>query len=116
LHSGWHDTCRVDDRALDHAPGADAYVGKDHRTLDIAALLDAHVREQQRLIHVRTGDDAAARDDGVHGHAAATFLIEHELRGRILPLISPDGPLLVVDVELGIDVHELHVRVVERID
>src|SRR5690606_11498745 len=111
-----HDAGRIDDRSLDGAAGADAYVRENDGALHVTALIDAHVREQQRLIDVRARNDAAARDDGVHGHAATAVLVQDELRRRILALIGPDRPLLVIDIELRIDVHELHVRLIEGVD
>src|SRR5690606_4861438 len=95
---------------------ADAHVRKDDGALDVAALVDANVREQKRLVDVSTRDDAAPGHDRIDRHAAAPVFVQHELRGRVLALIGPNGPLLVIYIELWIDVHELHVRFVERID
>src|SRR6185437_11375596 len=64
----------------------------------------------------RAGDDAAAGDHRIDGHAPSPLLVEDELGRRLMHLISPDGPVLVVDVELGPDVDQLDVLLVVRVD
>src|SRR5689334_15133423 len=106
----------IDDGTANDAVAADLGVRQDDRAVDVGALLDTYVGEQQRLTHHRAGDDAAPGHHGVDGAAAAAFLIEHELRRRLLHLIGPDRPVLVVDVELGSHVHQLEIGVVIGID
>ncbi len=102
----------IDDGPADLTAAADERVRQDDRALDRRALFHPHVGEEQRLAHHRAGDDAAAGDHRVDGHAAPPFLIEDELGRRLMHLIGPDGPVLVVDVELGPDVHQLEIRLV----
>ena len=79
-------------------------------------LLDAHAGEQQRLAHRGARDDGAARHQRVDGDAAPAVFVEHELRRRRLRLVGPDRPVLVVDVELGIDPDQLEIGLVKGID
>ena len=47
-------------------------------------------------------DDGAAGERGVDAHAVLAILILHELGGGRHVLAGPDGPVLIVDVELGV--------------
>jgi hypothetical protein len=105
----------IDDGAANLAAGADEHVRQDDGALDGRALFHAHVGEEERLAHERAGDDAAAGDHGIDGHAAPTLLIEHEFGRRLVQLVGPDGPVLVVDVELRPDMHQLEVGLVIRV-
>ena len=62
------------------------------------------------------GDDAATRDDRIDRRAAPPVLVEHELRRRLLQLVGPDRPLLVVEIQFRRHVHQLHVGLVVGID
>ena len=66
--------------------------------------------------HVRPRYDAASGDHGVDRHAAPAVLIQHEFRGRMLRLVGPYRPLMIVDIQLRIEGDELHVRFVKGVD
>ena len=100
-------TAGIDDGVADLAIRTDAHVRQDHRPLDGGTLLDAHPGKQQRLAHRGAGDDHAAGHQRIDRDAAPALLVEHELRRRRLRLVGPDRPVLVVDVELGIDPDQL---------
>src|SRR5204863_5937111 len=99
----------IDDGADNGAALADGHIGQDHRTLHARALVHVHIGEHQRLAHHGTRDDAAARHHGVDSHAAAPALTEDELGRRLVQLIGPGGPFLIVDVEPGAHMHQLHI-------
>ncbi len=63
------------------------------------------------------GDDASGRDDRVERlSAAAAFVGEDELRRRRLHLVRAQRPLRIVEVELRVDVAEIHVRFVVGVE
>ncbi|CCC96390.1 protein of unknown function [Azospirillum baldaniorum] len=100
--------------AVDHhlgqaAVAADVDVRQDHGLMQLAEGVDAHLAEQQRILHQRAGDDAAARHQAVHRHAAPVLVVEDELRRGQLLLVGEDRPLAVVHVELRRDVAEVEV-------
>ncbi len=74
-----------------------------------------HIGEQHRVQHEGAADDGAPREHGVDGHAVLTVSVLHELGGRRHVLAGPDGPALIVDVELGHHGREIHVRLPERV-
>src|SRR5690606_30322742 len=61
------------------------------------------------------GDDHAGRDDGVHRGADAAGAGVDELRRRRVAVPGEGGPLVVVEVEHGVDRDQIHVRVVEGV-
>jgi hypothetical protein len=68
------------------------------------------------VTHRGAGDDAAAGDHGVHGHAATLVVVEDELGRRQLLLIGPDGPVVVVEAQRRRDADQLQVGLPEGID
>src|SRR5207302_9650497 len=62
------------------------------------------------------GEDAAAGHDAVDGLPAAVLLVEGELGGRVGNAGGADGPLAVIEVELGANGPEIHVGLVACLD
>ncbi len=88
----------------------DVDIRQHDRVRNLRVRIDDHVREQQRATHQRTGDDIATRHHGIHRHATPELVIEYKLGRRQLFLVSPDRPVLVIQIKLGRDTDELHVR------
>src|SRR5262245_51597486 len=108
----WDQNIFVDDGSPDSAIFADHYVLHYDRFPYVDMIRDANIRRQDRVLDTASGDDAAAAHNGVqrHTHAAALkILCEHELGGWKLTLIGSDRPLLVVEVEEGIDRDQIHI-------
>ena len=78
--------------------------------------MHADVRAQHAAGDLAARDDAARRDDRVQRHPAPVVVVEHELRRRRLFHVRAQRPLRVVQVELRVDVAEVHVRLVVGVD
>ncbi|MNQ60437.1 hypothetical protein D3C85_747160 [compost metagenome] len=74
-----------------------------------------HIGEEHGVQHEGAADDGAAREHGVDGHAVLAVSVLHELGGGRHVLAGPDGPVLVIDVELGHHGGEIHVRLPEGV-
>ncbi len=105
----------VQNATPDLRSAADRDAWQQYGIVDGAAVFDANVARQQRLRDIGARDDAAARDHRIDRHPAPTLFVEHEFRGRLLRLVGPDRPLMVVNVQLRIECDQFHVRFVERI-
>ncbi len=105
----------VDDGLADGAVTAYVHVREDHGVLHRRIGIDPDIGEQERVAHHGPGDDAPARDHGVHRHAAAVVVVEDELGGRKLLLVGPHGPLLVVEVERWGDTDQFQVGLPEGV-
>ena len=90
----------------------DGRVGHDDRVLDVAVRVHADARGQDAARDLAAGDDASHRDQGPRGLAAAALLVEHELGGRELRLVGAQRPFRVVQVEHGVDLDQVHRRLV----
>ena len=96
---------------------ADADAGHQDGLLDVAEAVHAHVRAEDAADDAAAGDDAAGRDDRVERLAAPpAFLGEHELRRRRLRLIGAERPFRIVEVELRIDLAEVHAGFEVRVE
>src|SRR5882757_728943 len=116
LHAVGNLATFIENGSFDDTGGSDFDMRQYDRAIDAGALVHPHIGEQQGRADDGPGDDAAAGDYGVDGGTPPTFLVEHELRRRLLHLVGPDGPVLIVNVELRFHVHQLEVGVVVRID
>ena len=95
---------------------ADVHIRQDYRILDLGIAVNIHAREQQRLADDGAADDVAARNQGIDGHAAPTVVVEDELGWRQLFLVGPDRPAIVVQIEFGSDLGQLHVGLPVGVD
>ena len=83
----------------------------------VAEAVHAHVRAEHAARDAAAGDDAAGRDDRVERLPAAPAVVgEHELRRRRLHLVRAQRPLRIVEVEVRVDVAEIHVGVVVGVE
>ena len=108
-------TALIDHRLGDTAVTADLHVRQDNAVIDVGVGVYPHIGKQQGVTYHRAGDDTAAGNHGVHGHAAATIIVEHKLRRWQLLLIGPDGPAGVVEVQFRRYTNQLQVGCPESI-
>src|SRR3954451_17018461 len=74
-------------------------------------------RGKNTVHHTAAGNDRAGAHDRVDGHPhAAALLGEDEVGGRLLRDAGANGPLQVIQVELGNDGDEVHVGFVVGIE
>ena len=99
----------VNDRLGDPAFATDVDLRQYDRIADLGEGIDPNLGEQQGTAHAAAGDDATAGDHGIDRHAAPVVVVEYELGGGILLLIGPDGPYLVIEIELRVDADEFHI-------
>src|SRR5271170_4149494 len=99
----------VDDAAADAAMASDGDVGEQDTLIDFGIGVHADVGREDGVLNQASGDDAAIGDDGIEGGAHAFFLGEDELGGRVLLLVSADGPVVIVEIEDGGDGDDIHV-------
>src|SRR5262245_54194977 len=64
----------VDHHAIETRAAAHLHAGQQHRPTDVRVRMHAYARVQHRAEH-RARDDAAARHQRLHGHAAAVVLV-----------------------------------------
>ena len=107
----------VDDGPAHHGVAPDVDALHEHRVLDLGVGVQVGAGREHRAPDGGAGDDDAGAHHRVQRHAApAVLVVEDELgrRQRIGP--REDRPLAVVEVELGLDRDEVHVRVVEGVE
>ncbi len=91
-------------------------VRQENGVLDVTVGMDADVGAQDGMRYPPSRDDTPHGDDGIGGRSHAPFFREDELGGRELRLVGAQGPLRVVEVEDGIDLHEVHGRLVVGVE
>src|SRR5688572_9232961 len=102
----------IDDRPADTGVAADAYTGHEDGLIDVTKTVDPHVRAEHAALHAAPGNDAAARDDRIERLTAAPVLLgEDELRRWCLRLVGAERPFRVVQIELRVDLAEIHAGV-----
>src|SRR6516164_10909137 len=101
----------VDDRSPDASVPADADAWHKDALLDAAEAVNPHVRAEHAAIDAASRDDAAGRDDRVHGLSEPPIDVsEHEFGGGGLRLVRAQRPLWIIEVEFRTDMTEIHVR------
>ena len=106
----------VDDDTPQSGVASDADAGHQNRLLDLAEAVHADVRAEDAAHDAAAGDDAAARDDRVERlPAAAPLGGKDELRRRRLRLRGAQRPFGVVEVELRVDLAQVHAGLEVRI-
>src|SRR5690606_8054975 len=106
----------VDDRIAQLRVTPHAHAGHQNAVVDLAEAVDAYVRPQHTARHRAARDDAAGRDDRVDGGAAPAWIAEDKLRGGRLWLVRAQGPLRIVQIELGVHMAQVHVGLVVRVE
>src|SRR5207244_3644291 len=82
--------------------------GHQNRILHFAITVDPDAGGKHAVQDPAPGHEAARADYRIHGQAhAPAFLRKHELRRRLLRRLGPDGPALVVKIELRHHVHQI---------
>ena len=94
-----------------HRPAADPHTRHQHAALDDRAVVDDDIGRQHRIAHRRRGHDAAGPD-----HRLLRGAPVDELCRREVLRLAANGPALVVQVEDRMHRHQIHVRVVERVE
>ena len=108
----WDDNALVDNGPSNSTVFAYFHVFHDDGLLDVRILIDADVRCQYAFLDFSAGNNTPAGYDGIqgHAHASAGILIgKDEFGGWKLSLIGANGPGLVVQVEEGIHIDQIHV-------
>src|SRR4029453_8644904 len=100
----------IDDRSANPRMTPDPHPGHENALLDFAETVHPDIGTENAAADRAPGHDAACRDDRVERPpAAASFVGEYELGRRRLHLVRVQRPLRVVQVELRVDLTEIHV-------
>src|ERR1039458_2971702 len=106
----------IQDGAAQLGAASDVAVVHDDAAFYQGAGVDANTASENGLAHDAAGENASARYDAVEGLAAAIGLVEGELGGRIGVASTAQRPLAIEEVELGLDVVQVHVGFVVGLD
>src|SRR5450755_2712048 len=98
----------VENGVLDFGAAADVAVIKDNGIVHLGSGVNSDATAQDGAANNAAGDNGAAGNDCVDRHTAAAILVKHEFGGRIEITRSAQGPLAVVEVELGRDRAQVH--------
>ena len=89
----------IDDGVADSGMAADIHVVVDDGILHFAEAIDAHVEADHGSLHTASGNDRAAADDGVQGHAHAVGISKNGFDRRVLLLPGAQRPAFIVEIE-----------------
>ena len=106
----------VNDGAADTRVTADVYVIVDDGVADFGIAVDADIVADDAVLSAATGEDGAARNNGIDGGSHTIRIGEDEFGRGIVLLPGAQGPVLVIKVEDGRDADEVHVGFVIGID
>src|SRR5690606_1313490 len=114
--AGRDDHALVDDRPADDRALAHLHVVEQDRVLHGGSARHAHAWREHRAVDGGAAQDHAVAQHGV-GHVPGPVLAHgHDLGRRHGPHHGVDGPLVVVEVELGQRRHEIHVGLVVGVE
>ncbi len=105
----------VDHYPTQSATRADLHTREDNGLIQSAEGVDPHIGKEHRTQDERATDDGAPGKHGVDGHAVLAVSVLHELGGRSHVLTGPDGPVLIVDIQLRRDGSEIHIGLPEGV-
>ena len=108
-HEAFRDAhAAVDDDLLQPRRPTDLDARQQDRVLEAGTGVNVRAGEQQRPLDRRTGDDAAARQEGI-GHLCPLAVVMDHFGRRGDLGIGPDRPVLVVQVKLRPGMREVDI-------
>ena len=106
----------VDDDLCEPRRAADGHVRQRDHVGETGIRVVPDTGEQQRLVDPRTGNDAAARNQGTRRRAASRVFVVDEFGRRRDLAISPDRPFTVIQIERRDEIRQVDVGFPERVD
>src|SRR5580658_1182532 len=108
----------VDDGAPDLCVPAHDHMLEEHALFDLAERVHAATDAEHAPVDAPAGDDATVADHriGCDTDARLRLVAEHELGGRVMRSAGANRPPEVVEVELRMDLDEIHLRFPIRVD
>src|SRR5258708_1102059 len=108
----------VDDRASDLRVPADAHSLEENALLDLAERVHSATHAEHAPVNTSPRNDATVADHRISRDADARLSLvpEDELRRRIVRCARSDRPPEVIEVELRMDLDEVHLRLPVGVD
>src|SRR6185312_6946687 len=95
---------------------ADIAVVEKNGFLDVRTGMDAHAAADDGAQYGSAGNDASARQNGIHRRTAPPLFIEDEFSRRVGVSGGSEWPLAIVEIQLGRNRAQIHAGFVVSIE